>query len=85
MGERFFRNKVLLTIVSLTKEVDEDGNEKLKVVNELNENVSGRELTASISKEHPFQECWARPEKFIFGVLYGLITGKRAWVFNLID
>lgn len=85
MGERLFKASVLLTIVNLKKEIDENGEEKLKVISELNEKVSGRELTYSISKNHPCEVCFARPASFVFGTLYGLANGRRAWVFNLID
>ena len=83
----FFKSKVLLKITNFKKSVV-DGEEKLEVISTRYETIKGRELWASVvanPKAHPIEVCYEMPEKFKFGVVYGLCTGDRAWIFNLTE
>lgn len=82
--ERIFKSKVLLNIITLRKD---EGNEQggFKVINEKFEFVKGKDLQASVSKANPIEVCYAKPEKFIFGVLYVLANGERAWIYKWED
>lgn len=83
MGQRIFKSKVLLNIITLRK--NEDTEEGFKVINEKFEMVKGKDLQASISKANPMEVVYAKPEKFVFGVLYVLANGERAWIYKWED
>lgn len=86
--KRIFKSKVLLKITDMVKEVDNDGKEIVRAVNEHYETIKGKELWESYLSNkaaHPIEEVMKKPDKIQFGVIYVLYGGKRAWIYNLMD
>ena len=77
-NRRPFKSKVLLNITRVV----EDG-DNLRVVDTFSPKVSGKDLWDSCKERQVAIEMVnAKPQNFRFGVLYVLLTGDTAWIFN---
>ena len=87
--ERVFKSKILLIVTEMIKEKD---NEQTiyQVVNKHYENISGCALESSLKEEKELGRVRTvkivnhEPEQIEFGVVYVLLGGKRAWIYNLL-
>ena len=87
MKNRLLKSRVLLTITTMEK-IQEGEKTSFRVVKKNYESVSGRELQESYEQDlnkglkREIVEVHEAPHEFVFGVLYVLVGGKRAWIFR---
>lgn len=75
---RPFKSKVHLKITRLKKEED-----NYRVIDEFHVKVNGNDLWDSCKeKSVAIEFVNAQPREFKFGILYVLLTGDWAWIFN---
>lgn len=77
---RSFKSKILIKISNFRK----DDNKLIKV-EDFYETIKGKDLQNALSSKHPIEMVDKQPDKFVFGVVYILKTGNRAWIFNQVD
>ena len=87
MGEeRLVKSKFLLTATLMEEVTDEEGNKKLKVAGQINDQMRGKDFTRSMYEdklkdiEHKIEIVNTKPEQFQFNVIYILADGTRMWV-----
>ena len=87
MKNRLLKSRVLLIITTMEK-IQEGEKTSFRVVKKNYESVSGRELQESYEQDlnkglkREIVEVYEAPREFVFGVLYVLVGGKRAWIFR---
>lgn len=85
---RIFKSKILLIITTMKKE-EEDNRIVYRVKTKEYANISGHSLEKSLEEDkakglkREVQLVMEEPKEFVFGVLYVLYGGKKAWIYNL--
>lgn len=92
MGEdRLVKSKFLLSITLMEEVTDDEGNKKLKVKDQKDEWIKGKDFTRDMYEERvngrePVIEIVnAKPENFHINVIYIRADGERMWVWVLDD
>ena len=92
MGEeRLVKSKFLMSVTLMEEITDEEGNKKLKVKDQKDEWVKGKDFTRDMYEERmndrnpTIQIVNAKPENFHLNVIYIRADGERMWVWVLDD
>ena len=89
--ERLVKSKFLMSITLMEEITDEEGNKKLKVKNQKDEWVKGKDFTRDMyeervnDREPNIQIVNSKPENFQINVIYIRAAGERMWVWVLDD
>ena len=85
--ERFTKSKFRMKITKFRRQTDDEGNEKLKVVDVETTLCKGKDFSISMELdkqrgvEHKIQYVNAEPKNFQIGVIYILLDGSKVWTF----
>ena len=92
MGEeRLVKSKFLMSVTLMEEITDEEGNKKLKVKDQKDEWVKGKDFTRDMyeervnDREPNIQIVNSKPENFQINVIYIRADGERMWVWVLDD